>query len=145
MLGVAVAALFLGASPGAAQQRPSCEQVNSEVNRIITHRKGGRAGIVAVAKKLKTDEAWVERCMLAYGRIPAADSRISDDERERLQEALETGEPVIPSDSGDQLDPQEDTLYQRPERNKRRLKDFNAIRPRPNDPHSREFLSKPED
>ncbi len=92
LLGAAAGAIIVpAAAPG--QVRPSCAQVMSEVHRNIHQRQGRSPGAAAVAKKLHTDAAWVERCMRSYGRIPADGFRTTDAVREQLEAAVEEGEP----------------------------------------------------
>jgi hypothetical protein len=77
-----------------AQVRPSCVEVMSEVHRNIRKRGGRPPGAAAVADQLHTDVVWVERCMRSYGRVPADRSRTSGAARERLEAAIEEGEPL---------------------------------------------------
>ena len=90
----AAALLWLAAGAAYSQVRPSCEKVIAEVDRNIAVRRGAPAGAVAVSKNLDTELEWVRRCMEVYGRIPARRSRLESEEREALQEAIETGQPL---------------------------------------------------
>jgi hypothetical protein len=119
LLRLACCAFLVLPSLAAAQARPPCSKVNSEVNRNVRARGGMPAGVAAVAKRLGTDQLWVERCMEVYGRVPAGGYRMNDFERERLEEALESGDPLFddPEDIGEEL---EEGLLAEPNRRKLR-------------------------
>jgi len=102
----------------------------SEVHRNISQRRGRPPGTAAIAEKLQTDVAWVERCMQAYGRVPANRFRTSDVTRERLEEAIEEGKPLHPRPDAPDVQP-----APRREREKRRGA---RIEPTP-DPFLEEF------
>jgi len=102
---VAALILLLGL-PGlsSAGDKPPCAKVISAVNRNIAKRKGAPAGSAAVAKEIGSDVAWVERCMRAYGRIPAARHRKTTDfEQDIVSEQIELGE-VRGDEDGDDID-----------------------------------------
>ena len=83
-----------------AQTRPTCSAVMSEVNRHVEERRGRPAGVVAVARRMGTDVAWVERCMRAYGRVPAERLKLDDEDIDELEEAIEGGDdyPLPPGE-----------------------------------------------
>ena len=54
--------------PAAAQGRPPCASVVRQIHRTTGHNGGGKADADVIARKLKTDSAWVERCAVSYGR-----------------------------------------------------------------------------
>lgn len=52
----------------APRQRVSCEEVINKVDHDKSVQEGHALSVYAVAKALGTPPAWVEQCMMAYGR-----------------------------------------------------------------------------
>lgn len=54
--------------PAEAQGRPSCSAVVRQLHRTTGRNGAGKVSAEDVARKLRTDNEWVERCALSYGR-----------------------------------------------------------------------------
>jgi hypothetical protein len=57
-----------GAPAASAQGRPDCATIVRQMHRITGHDGAGTPDSSALARKLGTDSAWVERCAHSYGR-----------------------------------------------------------------------------
>ena len=81
------------AVPRTEARRVSCDRVLSTANREVRLSKGGTADLSAIARGLGTTVAWVEHCMLAYGRRPRRPGYQTAESRETELERLESDEP----------------------------------------------------
>lgn len=90
-VGVALVGMLAAVVPGAAraQARPTCPQVISEVDRVVDEQRGRPAGALTVSRRLDTDLIWVLRCMRAYGRVPAKDLRVEEQDMDELDTDLD--------------------------------------------------------
>jgi Skp family chaperone for outer membrane proteins len=96
ILGLVVVVLPLATAPPAAAQmaRPPCRKVIGAVNREVAARHGRPASPYAVARELGAEPEWVQRCMQAYGRVPARVVPQSEEDKEVFERALEEGRPM---------------------------------------------------
>jgi hypothetical protein len=78
---------------GGAARRVPCDQVISRVDREGRRHKDHEVEISLIARNLNTSVAWVERCMLAYGRRPGRSGGAGAEATERRLERLEEEEP----------------------------------------------------
>ena len=85
-------ALWLAvAVPRAGGGQVPCSDVIRQVNQQIG--RGGTPILSTIAHKLGSSPAWVEHCMLAYGRRPKRPGREGEEAREERVEKWEEGEP----------------------------------------------------
>jgi hypothetical protein len=75
-------------SRGAPERRVPCDRVISQIDR-----EGHGVDESLIARSLGTSVAWVERCMLAYGRRPRGQGGESAESKENLMESWEQNEP----------------------------------------------------
>lgn len=71
----------------------ACSSVIAQINHGVTAEHGRAADMSHIAKTLGTSPAWVEHCMLAYGRRPKRPGLESAEGREERLESLEENEP----------------------------------------------------
>lgn len=84
---------WLVAPASGAEHRVDCSEVISATNRQVRMLHGGAADMDQVAKKLGTSVAWVERCMIIYGRRPKRPGYESPGSRQAEIEKWESEEP----------------------------------------------------
>jgi len=90
---VGLALCLAVAVPRAGGGQVPCIDVIRLVNQQIGRVHGGNPDLSRIAHKLKSSPAWVEHCMLAYGRRPKRPGRESAEVLEERFERMEEEEP----------------------------------------------------
>lgn len=82
----------IGASAQAAPV--PCSRIIAEANRVVSRPGTTVVDPTVLARKLKVDQSWVERCLLVYGRqVGTTRRRPPEREIEDLDDAREAEEP----------------------------------------------------
>jgi hypothetical protein len=107
-----------GAPSAGREVRVPCDQVISRIHREVRVEHGRPADLSLVAKRMGTSVAWLERCLLSYGRRAKRPGLESAEAREERLEEFEEEEPeeTFPEDVEE---PGARPLPEHPERERR--------------------------